>query len=141
MSEQRQTSYGRAAMIGVLIALLLLICVGTYLILGRFPRTDAMVPGEDAVARNRETARLSLLLATLLMSALLILLFVLGSYLLIRIGRAIKAPVGGKPTEYVDAWQQYRLTDDDIASATAESPDDREPPATPDDEDERDPTS
>ncbi len=73
--------------------------------------------------RQPEVRRLMYRMAVLLAALLLILIFVVGSYLLIRIGRAItRKPVGGQPTEYVDAWSRYRLSDEEIARATNESP-------------------
>ena len=73
--------------------------------------------------RQPEVRRLMYRMAVLLAALLLILIFVVGSYLLIRIGRAItRKSVGGQPTEYVDAWSRYRLTDEAIARATDEPP-------------------
>lgn len=65
--------------------------------------------------------RLGLLLATLMAAALALAAFVIGSYMMIRIGRAlISRDVGGAPTRYVDAWANYRLSDDEIEAATQE---------------------
>jgi hypothetical protein len=117
-------TYGRAAMLGVLIALVLTVSAGVYMFMARYA-TDALPEdplAADPQAELQQVKRLILLLTILLISCLLILLFVVGSYLLIRVGRFVRQPVAGKPTEYVDAWQQYRLTDEQIAAATAEPP-------------------
>jgi len=124
MSRTPGPTYGRAAMFGVLIALVLTITAGVYMFIERYP-TDALTAAPlmlDPQAEGLRVKRLVLLLTILLISCLLVLLFVVGSYLLIRIGRFVRKPVAGKPTEYVDAWQQYRLTDEQIAAATAEPP-------------------
>ncbi len=122
------TSYGRAAMLGVLISLLLTICAGVYLFVARYG-TESLPGGlgmRDSAAEAPRLARITLL-TILLISALLILLFVIGCYLFIRIGRIVRNPMGGKPTPYVDAWKNYRLTDEQIAAATAEhEPDDED---------------
>jgi hypothetical protein len=82
----------------------------------------------DATELLSEARWLATLLTLLLISALLILLFVLGAYLIIRIGQFVaRERVGGTPTAYVDAWQKYRLTDEQIAAATSEDRPDRNP--------------
>lgn len=127
MSDSPRPSYGRAAVLGVLIALLLTVSVAVGLFLSHYGRNETLplLQGnvDPAVAK---AVQLTVLLTILLISALLILLFVVGSYLLIRVGRLLaKSTVGGKPTPYVDAWSSYRLTDEQIAAATAEqAPDD-----------------
>ncbi len=122
MTRSPQTSYGRAAILGVLIALVLIVCAGVYLFMARFGVTGAGAALGDPELESRRLARLTILLTILLVSALLILLFVVGAYLVIRAGRIIRSPLAGKPTEYVDAWKHYRLTDEQIAAATAEHP-------------------
>jgi len=58
---------------------------------------------------------------------LFILLFVIGAYLVIRVGQFVaREQVGGKTTAYVDAWQNYRLTDEQISAATEEPKPDRD---------------
>lgn len=128
-------SYGHAAMLGVLAALLLLITAGVFLFMSRY---GAEVPSSelaltDPAADARRVARDTILLTILLISALLILLFVVGCYLVLRVGRIVRRPTAGGPTPYVDAWRSYRLTDDQIASATAEEPEPPPPtgPSTP----------
>jgi hypothetical protein len=66
---------------------------------------------------------MSVLLIITLGSILLIRLFVVGAYLLIRTGRSLsQRRLGGRPTEYVDAWSQYRLSEEQIQSALPEEP-------------------
>ena len=122
-------TYGRAAMLGVLLALLLTISAAVYAYVARYGTESlpASLGGGDPVAEVRRLNRLTILLAILLISALLLLLFVVGSYLVIRIGHIIRTPVGGKPTPYVDAWQSYRVTEEEIAAATAEDTPERPP--------------
>lgn len=121
MSAPTSRSYGRAALIGVLLGLLLVITAGVYVHIGRLEASGSLAADAgDPEAEARRIARLTVLLAVLLISALLLLLFVVGSYLVIRIGRMLQTPVGGPPTTYVDAWQSYRVTPEQIAAATEE---------------------
>lgn len=128
MSESRRPSPGHAATLLVLLMLVLMTCAAVYIVVARIGQgPPALGPlrediGDEAAAMLR-TQQLTVLLTILLISALLILLFVLGAYLLLRVGRIIaRQRVGGKPTTYVDAWGSYRLTDEQIARATAEDP-------------------
>ena len=129
MPKPLGSTYGRAAMLGVLIALLLTISTGVYVFMARMgARGQALgVIVDDPVAETRRLAHLTLLLTILLISVLLILLFVIGCYLVIRVGRYVRSPISGQPTTYVDAWQNYRLTDEQIEAATAEQPPDEDP--------------
>lgn len=134
MSSPRHTSHGRTATLLVLGVLILTVCAGVYMLLARGggPRPNAVV--DEGVLQLVRAQRLVTLLTILLISALLILLFVLGAYLLIHVGRFVaRDRVGGKPTDYVDVWQNYRLTEDEISAATQEDqPDDdggERPPA------------
>lgn len=146
MAQPPAGSYGRAAMIGVLMALGLTICAAVFVFVSRYgPEATSLDAAlNDPAAEAQRLRRLSGLLIILLISALLVLLFVIGSYLVIRIGRIVRTPISGRPTPYVDAWSSYRVTDEQIAAATSEYPPDsrrkrsdhpnQEPPADPDDE-------
>lgn len=130
MSEARRPLAGRAATIIVLAALLVLISAGVYMASGRLWDTSSApveLQQQDDIAAWQRSQHLTVLLTLLLISALLILLFVLGAYLVIQMGRIVaraRSPVGGKPTPYVDAWSNYRLSDEAIAAATSgDSPD------------------
>lgn len=123
----RRLSAGRVVTVVVLLGLLLTISTGVYVVLARIQRQagpPVLGPGaEEEALRLRQTRELTVLLTILLISVLLTLLFVLGAYLLIRIGRQVartRTPLGGTPTPYVDAWRQYRLSDAQISAATAE---------------------
>lgn len=88
------------------------------------PAAPAVVAAEETriPVEPSHIRQLSYMLAVLLVAALLILLFVISLYLISRIGRALlRKPVGGRPTPYVDAWSQYRLTDEEIEEATRET--------------------
>lgn len=124
MTHQPPRSYGRAALLGVLIALVLTVCAAVYVYVARYGTSGLTVSVglDDPDAEKQRLARHMTLLLILLVSALLILLFVIGAYLVIRVGRIVRTPVGGRPTEYVDAWQSYRLTEEQIAAATSEPP-------------------
>ncbi len=123
MKDRRRSSPGRTAMVLMLIALLVMVCVSVYLFLAHrlFPSATRLESGEPASQGLR--VELTMLLAIMLGAALLILFFVVGSYLLIRVGRLVtRKSVGGQPTEYVDAWSRYRLSDEQIDAATREEP-------------------
>jgi hypothetical protein len=121
MAGFRRPPLGRTAMMVTLIALLAIVCISVYLFLVR--RLHSASPLLQAPEITRETLRreLSVLLVVMLGSVLLILLFVIGAYLLIRVGRAVSQKgVGGQPTEYTDAWSRYRLSQEEIEAATRE---------------------
>ncbi|MFO0838442.1 MAG: hypothetical protein U1D55_07920 [Phycisphaerae bacterium] len=66
-------------------------------------------------------ARMGALYLTLLWTFVLFMVFLLGSFIIARVLRvARRRSVGGEQTEYVDAWRMYRLTEADLARATAE---------------------
>ena len=150
MSRPPGLTYGRAAMFGVLVALVLTVCAGAYLYVARYGIGSPPAAGEiaDPASEAERLKRISGLLIILLIAALLILLFVIGCYLVIRVGGFVRTPLGGKPTKYVNAWQNYRLTDEQIAAATTEYPADDDaddppidPDARPSDPDSEHPTS
>jgi len=120
--------YGRVAVLAMLAVLLLTVAWGVYLYNERHLAGLEAVPGAvgvEAAARAEERVhRLTLLIMVVLVSGLLILLFLLGSYLVLRVGRAVRQPIGGRRTAYFDAWRHYRLTPEQIAQATAETDDD-----------------
>jgi len=67
----------------------------------------------------------------LMHSFFLFLAFLLGSYVMIRLGRVVmRASTPENSTEYVDAWGAYRLSQDDIDTASARLDEDF-PPDTP----------
>ncbi len=75
-------------------------------------------------------ARVGALYTTLLATFLLLLVFLFGSFILartLRIARARAAAASG-PSEYVDVWRMYRLTEADLARATREDDDKHDPP-------------
>lgn len=121
--------YGRAALVGVLIALLLTIGVGVYLVAARLQASAETAPFADEPTAQRQQVTQLQLLMVLLGSTLVLLLFVIACYLMMRLGRAVSTPIAGAPTEYVDVWQKYRLTEDEITAATMEDDDDA--PETP----------
>jgi len=70
-----------------------------------------------------EGRRAATFLLIVSISVLLALMAALGAYVVIRYGqRLARQKVGGQPTEYVDAWGHYRLSDEEISAATAEDP-------------------
>lgn len=93
---------------------------------GRELATPPDVPSTATMPAERRWWRLSSVLAV---SAVVLTAFVLGSYLMIRAGRAFLARPG-RPgrTAFRDAWSNYRLTDEEIEAATREPPSDEAGP-------------
>jgi hypothetical protein len=136
MSSGPGSSYGRTAILIGLGVLTLTVGATAYIFLAHGHAPGAGLGPHappDAPARGpadaRKTATFLLMIS---ISALLILLFALGAYLVVRLGHFLaRQRVGGQPTEYVDAWGSYRLTDAQISAATDEDhPDGDEPPAS-----------
>lgn len=76
-------------------------------------------PGDPAsISRLRAMSR------TLLVSVLLLLAFLFGSWLIVRIGQRMRSTrADSTRTEYIDAWSSYRLlNDDDEPRGAAEDP-------------------
>ena len=93
------------------------------------PLTD---PKEDLLLKKQQ---LDALFRMLLHSFFLFLAFILGSYLMVRIGRRVLHHKSHRThTEYHDAWSNYRLSQDEIETATDNLKEDFPPDATPNDE-------
>ena len=125
MSPPRSSTYSRSAVWLVLGILALTTCAAVYVLYAQhngFPSAPEGSTDPQAIERAAaESRRLVTLLTILLISALSIILFVVGAYLVIRAGQFVaRERVGGKATAYVDAWQNYRLTDEQISAATEE---------------------
>lgn len=85
---------------------------------------------------NQQIVQINAMLDALYFTLLLLGTFVVGSYIMTRIGRAAllkrDEPDVPRRTEYVDAWSKYRVTDEQIQAATDGPPDTppTDPPAT-----------
>jgi hypothetical protein len=102
-------------------------------------QTEAQAPEQpDAEAAAREMRSLY---TTLTVTLLLLLAFVVGTYVMVRVGRAIvHRPRRRQPTQYVDAWTGYRLSEQEIERATGEtSAADYEPDSGSDDDTDEQP--
>jgi hypothetical protein len=74
---------------------------------------------------------LHLMSSTLVAAFILVMTFVVGSFIMVRAGRYFLDRSPALPrTEYVDAWGRYRISEDEIEAATGE-----ERPAHDDDDD------
>lgn len=73
---------------------------------------DARSDAPEALAAKRA------LVHTLPHFALIVLVFLVGSYVMVKVGRSVLArrERRGK-SEYVDAWSSYRVSDEEIAAA------------------------
>jgi len=112
-------------MLVIACGLLLVVCVAAYLLVTNRLEASVARLAAGEVSREAVTAEASRLLAILLGAALLIVLFAVGAYLFIGLGRAVSRPaVDKKPTEYFDAWSHYRVSEEQIRAATEEEPHD-----------------
>jgi hypothetical protein len=112
-------------------ALAVAVLVGGVYLLG----WELLTPVGGADAREAASSqpaprerRLYGLVRMMAVSAVALAAFVLGSYLMIRAGRAVLSrPPPRSTTEYTDAWSRYRLTQEQIEAATRESHDEDKP--------------
>ncbi len=112
------TSAGRATLVITSLGLIFMLVLLVWMALST-QRMPSPLADEGEV--KTELKRMSALLVILFTALLLILFFVISAYAILRIGRTLsESRVGGKPTEYVDAWSRYRLSEEEIAAATAE---------------------
>lgn len=80
-----------------------------------------------------DAARVHALYLTLFVSAALLLAFVVGAFLMIRLGRRTARLRSGRDdrTEYVDAWASYRLTEAQVNEIVGPASRGRAPPDAP----------
>lgn len=91
------------------------------------------LPPITAPQTDVRVQQLNALLRMLTHSFFIFLAFLLGSYLMVRIGRGVLSRRHTpQRTEYVDAWSHYRLSQDEIDTATARLDDDFPPDRPPD---------
>ena len=78
-------------------------------------------PQEEPNPTNKPVALVSALVTTFVM----FLAFLVGSYLMVRVGRyLVDHGTTARQTNYVDAWGSYRLTEAEIEAALREDPPD-----------------
>lgn len=134
MAEPRQRPLGRMALLLVLVVLAMTSALAAYAMSVKLRNLPIVSPPPEAGGPD-PTQRLKLLLALVLAAVLAILAFVVGAYLFIRLGRSLmEKPVSDGPTEFVDAWSSYRVTQEEIDAVDAvpdydRSDDDLPPPA------------
>jgi hypothetical protein len=116
--------------IGFVVVGLALSAIGiAYIIYSGRPRE--LPPLSDPEPHRQRVEQVDALLRMLMHSFFLFMAFLFGSYLMVRIGRRVLDHKPGRArTEYVDAWGSYRLTQDEIETASARLDDDF-PPDTP----------
>lgn len=91
---------------------------------GRVQALPAPLPPDQ----RSDPQRLAALARLLLASILILLIFVVGAILMMRVGRIVWRPAEPRPTRYVDAWSMHRISEQQIAELTRED----EPPTPPD---------
>lgn len=121
----------RLLIASVMAAMIVAVIIISQLVWMPSPEAELRMPGGDQTPGELtdEARRTVYRIAVSLVTLLLLTLFLVAVYLLTRMGRSLKqTTVGGKPTEYVDAWSHYRLSEDAIERATQESDDDFDTP-------------
>ncbi len=117
---------GRTALLIVLAGLVLAASVSALLAIWRYTSSPTAPVAAERPPIELETGdvrRLGALLAVMLLATVAILAFIVGAYLVMRVGKSLMARnVGGSPTTYVDAWTQYRLSEERIAELTTDEP-------------------
>lgn len=113
------------------------IVIGTSLIIAallylQWAGRERELPPPNVLSEG-QMARLNALLQVLYFTLLLAAVFVIGAYVMTRLGRwaVRREPSDSTKTEYVDAWSRYRITDDEIRQAIDPPPDqapDNRPP-------------
>jgi hypothetical protein len=96
--------------------------------------TERILPPAPRLQDQVRIQQFNALLRMLTHSFLIFLAFLLGSYLMVRIGRRVlyqRPP--RRHSRYVDAWGSYRLSQDEIDTAAAELEEDFPPDASPGD--------
>jgi hypothetical protein len=95
---------------------------------------ERQLPPISAPHADPQIEQLHALVAMLTLSFFLFLAFLFGSYLMVRLGRRVadRRPPR-QPSEYVDVWGNYRLTQEQIEAATRQLRDDVPPAPPPDD--------
>lgn len=130
-APRRRIRYGRWATLASLIVLLGV--VGGVLLIYAIHGFRVAPPAEgplDVGAAEAHARRVTVLMMLVLASGLLLVLFIVGAYFLLRAGRGLRDADPHGPTLYVDAWGRYRLTDEQIRAATDHESGDS-PPQTP----------
>ncbi len=89
-----------------------------YIIYAGRPRQLPPV-AEQPLPPEMRVRELEALLRMLTQSFIVFMAFLLGSYVMVRVGRALLGPrhEDTRPSEYVDAWGQYRLSDEHVEAA------------------------
>lgn len=120
----------RRLAVGFVVTGLLLSGTGlAYLAWSGGERTLPALPTTRAVSPDLHTRSKALLRSLMLISGMA-LMFIVGSYAMVKIGRAFLARRERRsPTQYVDAWSNYRLTEDEIERTMSHLEDPRDGPA------------
>jgi hypothetical protein len=96
------------------------------------PAERVLLPESETKASARQFHALFRMLTH---SFFIFLAFLLGSYLMVRIGRRVlHQEPSGRRSQYVDAWSNYRLSQEEIDTATAGLDEDFPPGASPGEE-------
>jgi hypothetical protein len=111
-------------------ALALLLLLGAlYLVSLELQPVAAPTGGHVAGEAPDRARRLHAVWRLLAASTMLVASFVIGSFLMARLGRAFLGPSARRAaTRYSDAWSNYRLTEEQIRSATEEPNEGGKPP-------------
>jgi len=119
VSEQTRLRHRRLAVGFVFAGLLLAVSGVIYLGWSGRERSLPAVAATRPVPPDLATRTEAMLRMLILVSGIL-LTFIVGSYVMVKLGRAFLARREERtPTQYVDAWSNYRLTEEEIARTMA----------------------
>ena len=129
--KPQQQPLGRLAFLLVLVVLAMTSVLGAYVMFERLRHLPAVPPPADSGGPD-PMEKLQLVLAMVLVAVLAILAFVVGAYVFIRLGRSLMSrPLSDGPTEFVDAWSEYRVTQEEIDAVNGMFDDDGGDNSTP----------
>lgn len=104
----------RLALLFVIAGVLLVTSALLAVIRDSDPASGAARPATELPAPQR----IGVLVTVLIIIFLLFLGFLLGSFIIVRLGRYLKRERSRSQTAYVDAWSRYRVTQEQIDTAT-----------------------
>ena len=114
MADRGQRPLGRLAFLLVLVVLAMTSALAAYVMFVKLRELPIVAPPPGSSGLD-PTQKLAVVMMTVLATVLAILAFVVGAYLFIRIGRSLtERRVSDGPTEFVDAWSNYRVSQDEL---------------------------
>jgi uncharacterized protein YbjQ (UPF0145 family) len=126
MPESRWT--GRIITAVTFLVLLSLLTSALYWVL-RHGANAVLSMSPDELSSEERARRMTMVLLAVLLTGVLILVFVIGVYLVLRAGQVVRRTrLGGEATEYRDAWAEARVSEEQLAAADEQLREAQSPP-------------